>query len=77
MLPTTKREKLLALLGILDFLLLNYPLLQIFNRDTLVAGNPLLVFYLFGVWILAITGLYALSRRLTAHEPPAQEESKE
>jgi hypothetical protein len=74
--PTTKKEKPLALLGILVFLLLNYPWLQIFNRDTLVLGIPLLVLYLFGVWILAIAGLYALSRPLTAHEPPTRKESK-
>jgi hypothetical protein len=70
--PTTKREKLWALLGILVFLLLNFPLLQIFNRETLVAGIPLLVWYIFGVWILAIVGLYAMCRRLTGRGQPDQ-----
>ena len=35
-----KRHKLWALLGILVFLLLNYPLLHIFNQDVLWAGIP-------------------------------------
>jgi hypothetical protein len=64
----TKPGKLWALLGILIFLLLNYPLLQIFNRDTLLGGIPVLVLYLLGVWLLAIAGLYALGRRLISRE---------
>jgi len=71
----TKRGKFWALLGILIFLLLNYPLLQIFNRDTLLGGIPVLILYLLGVWILAIAGLYILSRRLTSGQP-GQLESK-
>ena len=63
-----KKGKLYGLLGILCFLLLNYPLLQIFNRDTLVGGIPVLVLYLHVVWILAIVGLYAFGSRLTSRE---------
>ena len=64
----TKRGKLWALLGILIFLLLNYPLLEIFNRDILLGGIPLLILYLHGVWLLAIAGLYAFGRRLISRE---------
>ena len=64
----TKKRKLWALMGILIFLLLNYPLLQIFNRDTMVGGIPLLFLYLHGVWILAVAGLYALGGRLFYRE---------
>ncbi len=63
-----KKRKFWALMGILIFLLLNYPWLQIFNRDALLAGIPVLVLYLHGVWILAIVGLSALGRRLTSRE---------
>jgi hypothetical protein len=63
-----KKDKFWALWGILVFLLLNYPLLQIFNRDPLLGGIPLLVLYLFVVWLLAIVGLYALGGRLTSQE---------
>jgi hypothetical protein len=63
-----KRHKFWALLGILIFLLLNYPLLQICNHDTLLAGIPVLVLYLHGVWLVAIAGLYALANRLTSRE---------
>jgi hypothetical protein len=67
--PTSNgRDKFWALLGILIFLLLTYPLLQIFNRDTLLGGIPVLVLYLHVVWILAIVGLYALGSRLTSRE---------
>ena len=57
-----KRDKVWALLGILIFLLLNYPLLEICNREALLGGIPVLVLYLHGVWLLAIAGLYAFSR---------------
>lgn len=63
-----KRCKLWALLGILIFLLLNYPWLQIFNHDTLLGGIPVLVFYLHVVWIVAIAGLYAFGGRLPYRE---------
>lgn len=63
-----KKNKLWALGGILVFLLLNYPLLQIFNRDSLLAGIPLLVLYLLVIWLLAIVGLYALGGRLISRE---------
>lgn len=63
-----KKDKLWALWGILVFLLLNYPLLQIFNRNPLLGGIPLLVLYLFVVWLLAIVGLYALGGRLISRE---------
>jgi len=63
-----KRRKFWALLGILIFLLLNYPFLQIFNHDSLWAGIPVLVLYLHAGWILAIVGLYVLGRRLTSQE---------
>jgi hypothetical protein len=58
----TKRRNLLALLGIIIFLLLNPPLMQIFNREVLLGGIPGLVLYIHLVWILAIAGLYVFSR---------------
>jgi hypothetical protein len=44
---------------ILGFLLLNYPLLSLFNRRVLVGGFPLLYLYLFLVWAVLI-GLIAI-----------------
>lgn len=67
--PTvTKKRKLWALMGIFIFLLLNYPLLGIFNLDALLGGIPVLVLYLHVVWISAIAGLLALGSRLTSRE---------
>lgn len=50
----TKKEKLMIFLGILAFVLFNYPLLKIFNRDLCLGEFPLLIFYVFGVWLLTI-----------------------
>jgi hypothetical protein len=69
-----RQEKLCGVLGILCFLLLSYPLLQIFNHDTFIIGVPLLFLYIFGVWVLAIIGLYGMSRRFASPGPPDQRE---
>ncbi|MEW6658850.1 MAG: hypothetical protein AB1424_09340 [Thermodesulfobacteriota bacterium] len=63
-----KRRKLWALGGIMGFLLINYPVLQIFNLHTALGGIPLLVLYLHGVWMAAIFALYALGKSLTSQE---------
>ena len=49
-----KRGKLLILLGVFVLALVNYPLLKIVNRDLCYGGIPLLIYYFFGVWLLAI-----------------------
>jgi hypothetical protein len=64
MVGSDKRDKLSVLLGILLFFLLSYPFLEIFNRDVLVAGIPLMPFCLFGIWLVAIAALYLLGRWL-------------
>ena len=69
-----KEEKLSGVLGILGFLLLSYPLLSIFNCDTFLIGVLLLFFYIFGVWVLAITSLYALSRWFASPGPSGNQE---
>ncbi len=70
-----KRDKLWALLGIIGFFLINYPLLEIFNQDILIAGSPILLLYLFGVWILAIAALYGFVRQLISKGPEGQKKS--
>lgn len=73
----SKAEKLCGVLGILCFLLLNYPLIHIFNYDTLVAGFPILPLYILLIWILAIIALYALSSRMASPDPEGQQESQD
>ncbi len=61
--PSTTGARLIGLfLG--GCLLLNYPLLDLFNRDASVFGIPLLFVYAFGAWglIIALAAL-VLSRR--------------
>lgn len=76
MAASLRQEKLCGVLGILCFLLLSYPLLQIFNCNTLVTGLPLLFLYILGVWVLAIIGLYVMSSRFASPDPPGQQEPK-
>jgi hypothetical protein len=62
----TKRGKLFVLLGVLAFLLFNYPLLTIFNRNLCFIGIPVLLYYFFGVWLLAIVILFWGKRFLSS-----------
>jgi hypothetical protein len=50
----TVRNKRLIALFLLSYILLNNPILSLFNLPRLVLGIPLLFFYIFGVWILLI-----------------------
>ncbi len=52
----------LALLFALGGLLLNFPVLAIFNRAATVAGVPVLYVYLFGVWCAGIVAVAVLAR---------------
>lgn|GEM_PF-1955482 len=63
-LPMSWTEKLLVLIGIIFFFLLNYPLMQIFNVQTPALGVPLAILYLFFVWILAVICLFLFGQWL-------------
>jgi len=62
----TKRSKLLVLLGFLVFSLFNYPLVKIFNRNLCWVGIPVLIYYFFGAWLLAIVILLVSKRLLSS-----------
>lgn len=49
---------------ILYVVLFSYPLLQVFNRTTLIFGVPLLILYLLLGWLLFIWILFRFSCRL-------------
>jgi hypothetical protein len=51
--PSIKGQRLAALF-LLGFLLLNYPLLNLFAGTVRVLGVPLLYAYVFAVWALLI-----------------------
>jgi hypothetical protein len=52
----------LALLFIVGVLLLNFPVLAIFNLPVTLWGVPILYLYLFGVWVLGIAAVLVLAR---------------
>jgi hypothetical protein len=62
----TKRAKLFVLLGMLTFALFNYPLLKIFNANLCWIEIPVLIYYFFGAWLLAIVILLAGRRFLSS-----------
>lgn len=63
--PSTDENKagLLLFLSLLSALCFNFPIVQIFGKAQLVAGIPMLYFYLFLVWLLVIVATwYVLGR---------------
>jgi len=48
----------------LGFLLINYPILQIFNQSVSLSGFPLMFIYLMGMWLVGIVVLFILTRFL-------------
>ena len=56
------RERL-ALIVVVGALLINFPILAIFNRSLTVAGIPALYLYLFVVWGVGIGAAWLLARR--------------
>jgi hypothetical protein len=64
MTPDSTINKRLVALFLLGCVLLNYPILSLFNLEILIFGLPLLCVYLFGVWFLLIslTALVTLFR---------------
>ena len=56
-----KTARLVAV-GLLGLALFNYPLLAVFDLDTIVAGVPALWAYLFGAWALVIALLAWIAR---------------
>ncbi len=61
------RGKRLVGLFLLGYLLFNYPLLSLFNLPRLVAGIPLLLVYIFSVWLVLILLTWHWAR----NRPPA------
>lgn len=53
----------LATVGVVGFLLLNYPLLSLLDLDGRVLGVPVLWAYLYLVWILLIVLLGVIVRK--------------
>jgi hypothetical protein len=66
----SQTEKWLILAGILFFLLLNYPFVQVFNVSSFVFDVPLELFYLSLVWILIIFTLFLFGYWLRSRREP-------
>jgi len=63
--PESRKTRRLAGIFLLGWVLLNYPILSLFNLPTTFAGIPLLYAFVFAVWtlIVGLVGLITLSGR--------------
>jgi len=65
-LPPSRRLNDIAIIApLLGFLLLIPPVIGLFATDTTVLGAPLILVYLFAVWLGLIAVAVMLSRRLS------------
>jgi hypothetical protein len=53
----------IGLIFLIGVLLINFPLLAIFNHSGMVGGFPVLYLYLFGAWAVGIVVAFLLARR--------------
>jgi hypothetical protein len=70
MTPDRLKNRRLAGVFLLGWVLFNYPVLSLFNRHTTLLGIPLLYAYVFGAWALVIL-LIMLGVRFS-RRPPGQ-----
>ena len=63
MAQNNNKNKRLISLFFLGFLMLNYPILSLFNVRTFVLGIPLLCLYIFSVWSALILLISITTRR--------------
>ena len=68
MTPKARKNKRLVGLFLLGCILFNYPLLSLFNLETMILGIPLLFFYIFTAWALLIL-LAAIATRVRWRSP--------
>ncbi len=69
--PTQIKEAW-TLLFVLGVIMINYPFIHIFNKETTVFGSPLLVVYFMVGWPLSILVVYIFVRHLE-HQPTEDE----
>ena len=62
MTPENKKSKRLMGVFFLGCVLLNYPLLSLFNRPLILFGIPLLYLYMFAVWASLIVLIFLATR---------------
>jgi len=68
MTPRDRKNKRLIGLFLLGCVLFNYPLLSLFNLETMIWGMPLLFFYIFTAWALLIL-LAAIATKIRWRSP--------
>ncbi len=63
--PDSRKTRRLVGVFLLGWVLLNYPILSLFNHPTTLGGIPLLYAFVFAAWtlIVGLVGLITLSDR--------------
>ncbi|MEM8742919.1 MAG: hypothetical protein AAGE13_15675 [Pseudomonadota bacterium] len=68
-LRTRRARELAVILPLLGVFLLVSPVIRVFAAPGTVAGIPLIVLYIFGVWAVMIVATAALTRRFLRQAP--------
>lgn len=70
MVPRQKARDAILALTIFGALLLMPPILPFFDRPLSLGGVPLIVIYVFGVWLALIVLAWVLARRVPMEKAP-------
>ena len=61
---STRFKEAWVIFFILGVIMLNFPFIHIFNKNTTVLGFPLLILYFFGGWLISILVIYLFTRKI-------------
>lgn len=70
-----KLENIALALPVFGAALILPPIVSVFATDARVFGTPVIVVYLFSIWLLFIVATFVLSRRLRQNQPVENEAS--
>jgi len=70
---STRFKEAWRIFFILGVIMLNFPFIHIFNKNTTLLGFPLLILYFFVGWLVSILVIYLFTRKIDT----LQNESKE
>jgi len=72
----TRFKEAWVIFFILGVIMLNFPFIHIFNKNTTVLGFPLLILYFFVGWLISILVIYLFTRKIDTLRNESKEDDQ-